>query len=110
MPRFLALAPPLADALTVAHQKHIVHRDLKPANVMVATDGRMKGLDFGLARVAGRLATHETIEATRQLLTCRVATSTTHSQSQTTSRGLPTPVWHAVSTEVTSIHDCRGAA
>ncbi len=48
--RFLDLAMPLADALTAAHQKQITHRDLKPANVMVAQDGRVKVLDFGLAK------------------------------------------------------------
>jgi non-specific serine/threonine protein kinase len=48
--RFFHIASAIADALTAAHDKHIVHRDLKPANVMVAADGRVKVLDFGLAK------------------------------------------------------------
>jgi serine/threonine protein kinase len=48
--QIIEIACALGDALAAAHEKGIVHRDLKPGNVMVAEDGRVKVLDFGLAK------------------------------------------------------------
>ena len=48
--RLLSIATQIADALAAAHARGIIHRDVKPSNVILTSDGRVRVLDFGVAK------------------------------------------------------------
>jgi len=64
----LEIAKHICEALEAAHEKGIIHRDLKPANVKITSDGKVKVLDFGLAKAMENTVARATLSNSPTLI------------------------------------------
>ena len=97
----LAIARQIAEALDTAHEKGIIHRDLKPSNIKIRPDGRVKVLDFGLAKLVNQVDVTSGFTGTEPLTVAAtqpgLAIGTAPYMSPEQARGLPvdkrTDIW-----------------
>src|SRR5262249_25229922 len=90
----LNLARSICEALEAAHEKGITHRDLKPANIKLTPDGKVKVLDFGLAKAIEKAPTGSEVSDSPTLLStagmgARVILGTAAYMSPEQAKGLP---------------------
>ena len=72
LPRFLGILEQVCQAIGYAHARGVIHRDLKPVNIMVGAFGEVQVMDWGLAKVIGRLpAMKATVDAEQSIRTAR---------------------------------------
>jgi Tol biopolymer transport system component len=88
IPLALGLARQIVDALDAAHERGIVHRDLKPANIKIRPDGRVKVLDFGLAKAFDVEGEPATIDAPTLTATNATVAGTAAYMSPEQARGV----------------------
>jgi serine/threonine protein kinase/Tol biopolymer transport system component len=93
----LEIGMQVASALSAARSAGIIHRDIKPENIMLRTDGYVKVLDFGLAKLTGRDDATDTEAATRVLTSPGMVMGTASYMSPEQARGLAvdarTDIW-----------------
>ena len=82
----LSIAQQIAEAVAAAHEHNVIHRDLKPGNIKITPEGKIKVLDFGLAKALGGEATdqHSTITEPGRII------GTPAYMSPEQARGIPT--------------------
>ncbi len=110
-----AIADQLLDVLVAAHENGVVHRDIKPANIFLTSDGVVKVLDFGIARVRDVMATGAQGTGTGVLLGTPAFMAPEQAKGLTQTIDAQTDVWAVGATLFTlltgqCVHEAENAA